>query len=380
MDGEFNINCRWFIGEKPCRFKTLCSGCNHYSPMELKILIIKLAAIGDVLRTTPLLRAIKKRHPSSHITWLTDNNAFHMLKHNNFIDRLLPFNQENILRLQVEEFDILYSLDKEVRATALAEIVKARGKKGFSFSPKGNIYPLNKESHYAFMLGISDELKFEKNKKTYQEIIFEACGYDYEKDEYAVNILPEEKEEIKDYFKTLGIEKKDLIIGLNTGSGKIYASKKWTIEGFINLANKLNELKNVKILLLGGEDERERNSIIKEKVNFNIIDTGCNNSLRRFAAIISNCHIVVTGDTLALHLAVASQIPSLVFFGPTCHQEIELYGRGRKIITNDNCLPCYKRECTRKPSCIEKMDYNTVYGKIIEIIHEYYKEYNFQGE
>jgi heptosyltransferase-2 len=373
MDSEFNIDCKWFIGEKPCKFKVLCRGCSNYSPMKFKILIIKLAAIGDVLRTTPLLLAIKKQYPDSHITWITDNNAFHMLKNNMFIDRLLPFNLENILRLQIEEFNILYSLDKEVRATALAETVKATEKKGFSFSKKGNIYPLNKEAHYAFKLGISDELKFKINEKTYQEIIFEACGFNYEKEEYAVNILPEEIEEVRHYFKTLGIQKNDLVIGLNTGSGKIYASKKWTIDGFVNLANKLNEHKNIKIILLGGEEEIERNNIIKEKVNFNIIDTGCNNSLRRFAAIISNCNIVVTGDTLALHLAIASKIPAVVFFGPTCHQEIELYGRGKKIITNDDCLPCYKSECIRKPSCIEKMNHNTVYKKITELIKEHYK-------
>ena len=71
-----------------------------------------------------------------------------------------------------------------------------------------------------------------------------------------------------------------------------------------------------------------------------------------------------------MHLAIAQKIPVVTFFGPTCPQEIELYGRGKKIIANDDCLPCYKCECIRKMSCLYKMSSEKVYNSVMELLAE----------
>ncbi len=54
------LDCRYYKGEKPCKFNRLCKGCSHYEPMGKRILIIKLGATGDVLRTTPILKPLKE--------------------------------------------------------------------------------------------------------------------------------------------------------------------------------------------------------------------------------------------------------------------------------------------------------------------------------
>jgi heptosyltransferase-2 len=62
---------------------------------------------------------------------------------------------------------------------------------------------------------------------------------------------------------------------------------------------------------------------------------------------------VVTGDTTALHLAVGLRKKVVALFGPTCAQEIELYGRGEKIVSPLSCSPCYRRSCDRDPNCMK---------------------------
>ncbi|MCR4322301.1 MAG: hypothetical protein NUV74_18450 [Candidatus Brocadiaceae bacterium] len=125
MSKEFD--CRFFASEKPCQFKLDCpidSACPKYQPMGKRILIIKLAAIGDVLRTTPILPVLKKKYPQSYITWITDKSSLQVLEENPYIDRLLTANYENALRLQVEKFDVMICLDKDTVASSLASIVK----------------------------------------------------------------------------------------------------------------------------------------------------------------------------------------------------------------------------------------------------------------
>ena len=153
-------DCRFFLGHKPCRFRRACDGCPHYSPFGKRILIIKLAALGDVLRTTPLLRGLREKNPICHITWLTEPGVVPMLRGIPEIDRLISYDPEAVLQLSRESFDHLYCFDKEPKASALAMSIEAPHKSGFGMTRFGNVMPLSPESEYMFRLGIDDELKF----------------------------------------------------------------------------------------------------------------------------------------------------------------------------------------------------------------------------
>ena len=115
MEYSWNRDCKEFLGNYACEvLKTEgykdCSECKFHDPIEKKILIIKLGAKGDVIRTLPLLPAIKKKYPTSHITWLVDEGSKGSLQNNPHIDKILSFNFESFLRLNQEYFDILYCL------------------------------------------------------------------------------------------------------------------------------------------------------------------------------------------------------------------------------------------------------------------------------
>ena len=68
-------DCRHFRGDIPCKpnkeFGVHCDGCEYYDPIAENILIIKLGAAGDVLRTTPILHRLKIDNPQARIWWLT---------------------------------------------------------------------------------------------------------------------------------------------------------------------------------------------------------------------------------------------------------------------------------------------------------------------
>jgi len=357
-------DCRYFLGDRPCKFKRMCKECEYYQPMGKRILIVKLAAIGDVLRTTPLLTGLKRAYPQSHITWVVDKEAHPLLKDNSLIDRVLAFDFSSTFPLESETFDLAIGLEKEPRGAALVSKVKADVKKGFGLGPEGNIHPLNRASEYAFFLGLSDEEKFHRNQKTYPELIFEIAELDYQKDEYLLFLSPEDTGFAESLAQRKGLKNGKVIIGLNTGAGGVFANKAWTAEGYVKIIQKFAKEPKTKLLLLGGPGERERNRKILNKVKKAVIDTGCENTLAQFAALIGLCDLVVTGDTTALHLAIGLKKKVVALFGPTCAQEIELYGRGEKILSSVSCAPCYRRRCEVSPNCMEAITPEEVMKKI----------------
>ena len=89
----------------------------------MKILIVKLGALGDVLRTTPLLTELRRRYPDSEITWLVDTQCREVLEHNPLIDHLVSYSEDSVLDLKRHAFDLAVNLDKEAEAVEQA-IVK----------------------------------------------------------------------------------------------------------------------------------------------------------------------------------------------------------------------------------------------------------------
>ncbi len=300
---------------------------------------------------------------------MTDTDAIEILSRNPMIDRLFSYSPDIALRFQVEGFDILINLEKTVEACLLASLTKAKEKYGFDISPFGTICPINDLADYAFKLGISDDLKFRKNEKTYQEIIFETVGLRYKGEPYIINLNEDDLAYAESVFKEKGIRKDDIKIGLNTGSGVVFATKRWTIEGFAGLADMLSKKLGAKVMLLGGPEEDFRNREIFDLTKTKPVNIGTNHSLTHFAAIVSMCDLLVTGDTLALHFAIGLGVPTVVIFTSTCAQELDLYGKGIKIVADVECAPCYKSSCDDM-RCASSISASDVFDVCVEVLRK----------
>ena len=92
-----------------------------------------------------------------------------------------------------------------------------------------------------------------------------------------------------------------------------------------------------------------------------IVDAGCGNTIKEFAAIVEMSDLVVTSDSLALHLATALSRPVVAFVGPTSPWELELYGLGQIVSGDVPCLACYRRVCDRPITCMDVLKPETVY-------------------
>lgn len=337
--------CVHFRGDKPCVYQRDCRSCPQFAPFSTRILIIKCRAQGDVLRTTPLLPALKRKFPLNHVTWLADRESIDLLLYNPYIHRLVAFDLEGVLTLLSSKFDLLISLDKEPGPTALATQIKALQKRGFGMNELGNLIVFNPAAEYAYRLGVDDPLKFLRNQKTYQEVIHEVAEIPYARDEYVLNLPDQTLEKAHRFFRRHRLPGRRPCIGLNTGAGAKFETKQWPAQHYLKLISHLTQRMKANVFLLGGPREREFNRLLARKSPAHVYDTGVDNSPLEFAGFISLLDLVVTSDTLGMHVAIALKKPVVALFGPTCPQEIDLYGRGVKLTQSTACSPCYRQTC-----------------------------------
>jgi heptosyltransferase-2 len=365
----FKTDCRHWKGDKPCLENRLCDGCASYAPLKQKMLIIKLGARGDVLRTTPLVEGLRKAYPGAHLTWLTAPEAVELLEGLPGLQRLLPYGPESLVELMARSFDAVLCLDKEPKATSLANLVRAPRKLGFGLAADGTGTPcaLNREAEYALALGVSNELKFKHNTKTYPELVFNAVGLKYAGEPYAFALREEDRAASRRFFKSHHIKTNARILGLLTGCGPAYTRKRWTEAHFAELIRRARRELRATVLLMGGPGERALNARIRRLCRVPVADTRGLHTLRELGGFLEACRVLVTGDTLALHMGVALKRPVVALFGPTCPQEIDLFGRGEKVVTPLGCAPCYRATCQEEPTCMEAIAVPDVWEPLLRL-------------
>ncbi len=364
---NLKLNCRWYQGYKPCKYKQLCDGCTNFEAIGVRILIIKFGAMGDALRTTPILYALKRMYPSAQITWITDHISMGILRDNPLIDQLVDIETKEWLTVLGRQFDLLISMDKDPAALALAMQIDAIHRRGFAMSPWGTPDIFNDASEYALQLGVDDELKFFRNKLTYQEIIYAMAEIPYARDPYIYTLNASARNQLPPVLSGIS-GSGGLKIGLNIGCGDVFATKKWPDRHFVSLAAILKQELQAEIYILGGEAERES---MRKIENTPGVDVHCiaPKPLDVFAWILKEMDLIVTGDTMALHLALAVKTPVVALFGPTCVAEIDFYDIGIPIVTQKKCAPCYLSTCDKTSTCMDEMLPSEVFSGVRKLLN-----------
>ncbi len=375
---DIRFDCALYSGYKPCRHGNECADCPHYQPMQppdlrsgfvtaprmgvrrggFEIVIIKTGAMGDVLRTTTLLPALARGHENARVTWITDRSALPLLADNPLIAELLEFGPATAGALAPREFDLLLCFEKDREALELAAKLAARHKRGFAPTPWGTPTVFNPESRYGLLLGLSDELKFRVNRKTYPQIIAEMACVEYRRDPYVLEIGAAGLQRRAEVEAMLPPGRRPRV-GINTGCGAVFRTKQWTPDGWVELVEFIRSRAECDLLLMGGAAEAELNREIAARTR-GLVDTGTGNSLGTFFGVVDACDLVVSSDSLAMHIATALRKWVVAIFGSTSPVEVDLFDRGEKVVTDFECSPCYLKSCDKNPTCMQALRGSTV--------------------
>jgi len=355
LDILYKADCRYFRGDIPCaphkRDGYHCQGCPFYEQPDRNILIIKLGAIGDVIRTTPLLRKLKTHYPHARMWWMTHTPDILP----SMVDVKLRFDMASIVSVLAVNFDLLINLDKDREACGLADRIEASVKRGFILK-NGVCAPADEYARHKFLTGVFDDLN-KMNTKHYVQEIFEICGYLWEGEEYILE---------SDCREDFGLKSGRPVIGLNTGCGGRWTSRLWPDENWIELARNLRAA-GLQPLFLGGEQEHEKNQRLAAAGGGAYAG---HFPLRSFIGLMNRCDVVVSAVTMAMHIAIGLRKKLILFNNIFNPNECELYGRGEILEPSRECKCFFKASCVNTEyRCMEHLEP----GRVLEAVLRWVK-------
>ncbi|MCP4572204.1 MAG: glycosyltransferase family 9 protein [bacterium] len=347
---KIRSDCFHFRGHVPCAPHkgegVHCEDCPHYRPRTGRILLIKLGAAGDVIRTTPLLEPLKRDYPDHVITWVTDFPDLLPAA----VDDPLRLDTNAVLWLETTPFDLVINLDKDRQACALASRVDARRRLGFELDDDGICRPVTAGLEPAlaaaatakFATGLFDDVN-QACTLSYPQEIFAICGYEFAGEEYVLDRPAP--------APAFDLPVGDATVGLNTGCGGRWTSRLWPERYWEDLARDLMGA-GYAVVLLGGPEEHEKNQRLAAATG------ACypgHFPLRTFIGLVDRCDLVVTAVTMGMHIALGLGKKLVLFNNIFNPHEFELYGRGQVLAPTQACTCFFSPRCRNESFCLETL-------------------------
>jgi heptosyltransferase-2 len=306
------------------------------------ILIVKKGALGDVVRTSYFARALRRKYGQDlRLSWLTSTQGLPLLRYNPHIDLLT----DNVHDLGQFRFDTIYSLDDEQQTLKEVSSLQTKTLTG-AYLRSGGEATYSQDAAEWFDMGLLSRLGKEKadilkrnNKRSHAEIFGDIfCVDDVVPEFFGAQTADTEAIHAPDAGK--------IRIGINPFAGGRWKSKQLQLPELLSLIEQLlaKEFCQHLCLLGAGSDYDSNCRIAASYKSHRLAVAFTDTSVLELAKEIADLDLLITSDSLALHLAVAQHVPIVAFFAPTSAVEIDLFGRGVKVVSTSADYCSYRSD------------------------------------
>jgi len=339
----------------------------------MKILIVKLSAIGDVVQTLPALEALKKTFPDSEITWVVEEAAAGILEGHPFINRLLVSRRKAWLRLIANPFTCMrgfgeaFRFFRELRgsrydiAIDFQGLLKSGIVMGLAKASRKIGYDRTRELSYLFL---NERLPAFDIEKHALERYLDVARHLGAGDPDPTCLLPVDCERRVMAKRIEGVKPPGRrLVAVNPVAR--WKTKLWRERSFAELADRLVREKQAVVILTGSAADREVNDRILSYMQESALNWAGETTLKELAALASLCDLFITTDTGPMHLAAAAGAKVVALFGPTAPWRTGPYGAPHIVVrTEIDCSPCFRRTCGRDIRCMTGITVEDVMSRI----------------
>jgi len=316
---------------------------------KYKILIIRLSSLGDILLTTPVIRALSKKYPNSQIDYVVKRQYSSSLQYNPYISVMYLYEKKKAKSIKDQirkvKYDLIIDFQNNLRSCALT-------------------------------FGLGTEVKRFK-KPTFKKLLLVWTKINLLK---GIKSIPVRYAEVVDI--QLDNNGLDLFIPENinpkVAAGKKYIgvcpgakhfTKRWPEEYFIELGNIFSS-HNFTIVIFGGKDDLELCEAISSKIE-NSINLCNNDDLLQTVVDMKQCQHIICNDSGLMHTATAVGVPITAIFGSTVREfGFVPYLSDNSILENNSlsCRPCShigRSSCPQRHfKCMKETKPNTVFDHV----------------
>lgn len=327
------------------------------------ILAVRFSAIGDILLTTPLLRAIRSRHPGARLAVLTKERYVPLLSHNPYLSEVLGIAPGEGIRaiarrIRAVRYTHLLDLHGSLRSLALRRLAPGPWR-GFS------------------KRRIARTLLVTVKRDTYGSVVpmaeryFEAAaGLDLTPDggppDFFIGTQADERAGAR--LRQLGLGGDRPLVALAPGAA--HATKRWPPEYWVDLARRIAPT-GADVVLVGGPDDEALAARIAAAAGDGVVTAAGSLGLQETGAVIRRAEALISGDTGLMHMATGVGTPVVALFGPTVRQfGFFPYQSEQSVVVDVElpCRPCSAHGGARCPlghhRCMRGIDPEVVFGNL----------------
>lgn len=311
-----------------------------------KILIIQLRQLGDVLLTTPVIKPLKERFPEAVISFLTEKNAYDILSGNPYLDEIITIKRKaaiseqlnTIVDIRKKGFDLVLDFMSNPRTAYISFFSGAKVTVAYDTSIRRLLYTVNVKPAGYYVV-------------EHKLSMLRPFGIEGADNTPYMHVPQEARGEAASFLKSKGVEDNDFLVCIDATHRR--ATRRWTGKGFAEVADRLKEKYNAKVVFLWGPGEREEvEGIMSMCRHRHIMDTGT--GIKGLAALLKRANLLIGNCSFPRHVAASQGTPTLIVHGAT-GEEWKHPAPIHRIVRK--CLPCQpcNRNICKDTACLNTL-------------------------
>ncbi|MCX7661790.1 MAG: hypothetical protein N2Z79_03800, partial [Candidatus Omnitrophica bacterium] len=260
------------------------------SPQYKRILISRTDKIGDVILSTPVIKAIREGYPHSYLAMMVSPSAREILEENPYLDKIIILDKKKthrgllgsirlVLELKREHFDLALILHPHRRVHLLTFLTRIKRRIGFNY--KWGFFLTDKLPH----------LKHEgqKHELEYNLDLVRYLGIEPKDKKLYLPIREDAERWVREFFSREKITPQDKLLAINPSSS--CPSRRWPVERYAELADKLIEKYGFKVLIISGKDDINIADRLQSLMRYPVINLAGKTSLSQLTSLLKRCKL-----------------------------------------------------------------------------------------
>lgn len=338
----------------------------------LQIVVVEYWNIGDIVVLLPFLENLRAAYPTARLILLANPTVLDLLKHQNFVDEIIPFTTpwssyfsrwhkynpfskrwiqlaRTLFRLRRRKFSLALSGRMDIRDNFLIWLIGARQRIGYAVGGGG--------------LFLTDVVVPDVNRPHRSSVwlqLLRHLGKKIESEIPQLRLSETEKMFAAAFLRENQIEEKQLVVGVHAGAR--IATRRWDMSNFVAVSALIESEFKAKILWFtdpANTDESDRipSSWIRVALPFG-----------KFIAVLNRCNLLTCNDSGPMHLAAALGVPVVAVFGPTQPIWFGPLGPANRVVIRPEfwCRPCFDYCIFEEPYCIRTITVEEVFKAAAE--------------